>query len=49
MNIGEGPGLLEEMIDFEMELAVVVARNPGGEVKSYPVVGNGVSSDRESD
>ncbi len=38
MNIGEGPGLLEEMIDFEMELAVVVARNPGGEVKSYPVV-----------
>ncbi|MCE2495304.1 MAG: 5-(carboxyamino)imidazole ribonucleotide synthase [Flavobacteriales bacterium] len=37
-NIGDGPGLLEEMVPFEMELAVVVARNPSGEVKSYPVV-----------
>ncbi|MDN6280127.1 MAG: 5-(carboxyamino)imidazole ribonucleotide synthase [Psychroflexus sp.] len=30
--------LVEEMIDFEMELAVIVARNPSGETQSYPVV-----------
>jgi 5-(carboxyamino)imidazole ribonucleotide synthase len=30
--------IAEELIDFENELAVIVARNPGGEVKAYPVV-----------
>ena len=37
-TIGDGPSLLEEMVPFEMELAVVVCRNPSGEVKSYPLV-----------
>jgi len=37
-NIGEGISLLEEMVPFAMELAVVVARNPKGEVASYPIV-----------
>lgn len=37
-SIGNGPGLLEIMVPFDLELAVVVARNPSGEVKSYPVV-----------
>ena len=31
------PGLLEKLIDFEKELAVIVARNPSGEVKTFPV------------
>ncbi|MEM8969866.1 MAG: 5-(carboxyamino)imidazole ribonucleotide synthase [Bacteroidota bacterium] len=31
------PGLLERLIDFEKELAVIVARNPSGEVKAFPV------------
>lgn len=31
------PGLLEELIDFEKELAVIVARNAQGEVKAFPV------------
>ncbi len=30
--------LLEDLVDFKTELAVIVARNPSGEVKSYPVV-----------
>jgi len=31
------PGLLEKLIDFEKELAVIVARNPSGEIKAFPV------------
>lgn len=31
-------GLIEEMISFEKEIAVIVARSPSGEVKSYPIV-----------
>jgi len=34
----EQPCLLEEMVDFKMELSVIVARSPSGERKSYPVV-----------
>ena len=30
--------ILEEMIPFKNELAVIVCRNPSGEVKTYPVV-----------
>jgi 5-(carboxyamino)imidazole ribonucleotide synthase len=30
--------ITEELIDFENELAVIVARNPAGEEKAYPVV-----------
>lgn len=34
----DAPGLLEKAIDFEKELAVIVARNPNGEIKSFPTV-----------
>jgi 5-(carboxyamino)imidazole ribonucleotide synthase len=34
----DAPGLLEKLIDFEKEISVIVARNPQGEVKTYPVV-----------
>ncbi len=30
--------IAEEMIDFKNELAVIVVRNPSGEIKTYPVV-----------
>ncbi|WP_394993386.1 5-(carboxyamino)imidazole ribonucleotide synthase [Emticicia sp.] len=32
------PSVLEKMIDFEKELAVIVARNENGEIKTFPVV-----------
>jgi 5-(carboxyamino)imidazole ribonucleotide synthase len=32
------PGLIEELIDFEKELSVIVARNTNGETKCFPVV-----------
>ncbi len=32
------PSVLEKMVDFEKELAVIVARNANGEVKTFPVV-----------
>lgn len=32
------PALLEDLIDFEFELAVIVVRSATGEVKTYPVV-----------
>jgi 5-(carboxyamino)imidazole ribonucleotide synthase len=34
----DAPGLLEKLIDFEKEIAVIVARNAQGEVKTFPVV-----------
>nr|WP_275982408.1 5-(carboxyamino)imidazole ribonucleotide synthase [Aquiflexum gelatinilyticum] len=34
----EAPGLLEKLIDFEKEIAVIVAKNPNGEIKAFPVV-----------
>ncbi|WP_114751567.1 5-(carboxyamino)imidazole ribonucleotide synthase [Pleomorphovibrio marinus] len=34
----EAPGLLEKFVDFEKELAVIVARNEKGETKTFPVV-----------
>ena len=37
-NIGNQKGILEELVPFEKELAVVVARNKNGETKSFPVV-----------
>lgn len=33
-----GECIAEKMIDFKSELAVIVCRNPRGEVKTYPVV-----------
>ena len=32
------PSLIEQWIDFEMELAVIVARNEAGEIKAFPCV-----------
>ncbi len=34
----DAPGLLEELIPFEKEIAVIVARNAYGEVKTFPAV-----------
>jgi len=34
----DAPGFLEKLIDFEKEIAVIVARNEQGEVTSYPPV-----------
>lgn len=38
MNISDTECVAEMMIPFKNELAVIVARNPKGEVKTYPVV-----------
>ncbi|ETZ22921.1 5-(carboxyamino)imidazole ribonucleotide synthase [Pedobacter sp. V48] len=37
-NAFEGPCLIEELVDFEKEIAVIVARNPNGDVKTFPLV-----------
>jgi 5-(carboxyamino)imidazole ribonucleotide synthase len=34
----EAPGLLEKLIDFDKEIAVIVAKNKKGETKAFPVV-----------
>lgn len=34
----DAPGLLEKLIDFEKEIAVIVSRNESGEISSYPPV-----------
>jgi len=34
----EGGSLIEEMVDIEKEIAVIVARNTKGEIKSFPTV-----------
>ncbi|MGY6558972.1 MAG: 5-(carboxyamino)imidazole ribonucleotide synthase [Nitritalea sp.] len=34
----DAPGLLEKLVPFTLELAVIVAKNTAGEVKSYPAV-----------
>lgn len=34
----DAPSVLEQWVDYELELAVLVARNEKGEVKSFPVV-----------
>ncbi len=34
----DAPGVLERMIDFDKELAVIVARNSDGETETFPVV-----------
>jgi 5-(carboxyamino)imidazole ribonucleotide synthase len=37
-NAFTAPSLVEKLIDFEKEIAVIVARNPDGEVKCFPMV-----------
>lgn len=34
----EAPGLLEKLIDFDKEIAVIVAKNKRGETKAFPAV-----------
>ncbi len=34
----DAPGVLEKAVDFEKELAVIVARNEGGDVQTFPTV-----------
>ena len=34
----DAPGLLEKFIDFQKEISVIVARNPDGQVRAFPVV-----------
>lgn len=34
----EGPCLIEELVDFEKEIAVIVSRNSKGDVKTFPMV-----------
>ncbi|MCP9768178.1 5-(carboxyamino)imidazole ribonucleotide synthase [Lacihabitans sp. LS3-19] len=34
----DAPGILEKFVDFEKELAVIVARNTDGDVETFPVV-----------
>ncbi|MEQ8478987.1 5-(carboxyamino)imidazole ribonucleotide synthase [Fulvivirga sp.] len=34
----EAPSLLEKLVDFNKEIAVIVARNESGEVKTFPAV-----------
>ncbi len=33
-----GPSILEDLVDFETEIAVIVARNENGDVKAFPMV-----------
>lgn len=37
-GLADGPCIAEKMIPFKNELAVIVARNPSGDVTTYPVV-----------
>lgn len=37
-GLSDGECIAEDMIPFKNELAVIVARNPCGEIKTYPVV-----------
>jgi 5-(carboxyamino)imidazole ribonucleotide synthase len=34
----DAPSVLERLVDFEKELAVIVARNENGEIRTFPVV-----------
>lgn len=34
----DSPSLMEELIDFEKEIAVIVARNANGDMKTFPMV-----------
>ncbi len=34
----DSPGLIEELVDFEKEIAVIVAQNSAGEVSAFPAV-----------
>ncbi len=38
ISLKDTPCITEDLIQFKNELAVIVARNPKGEIKTYPVV-----------
>lgn len=37
-NAFDAPSLIEELVDFEKEIAVIVARNLNGDIKTFPMV-----------
>ncbi len=37
-NAFDAPSLIEELVDFEKEIAVIVARNSNGDIKTFPMV-----------
>ncbi|RZL46401.1 MAG: 5-(carboxyamino)imidazole ribonucleotide synthase, partial [Pedobacter sp.] len=37
-NAFDAPSLIEELIDFEKEIAIIVSRNQNGDVKTFPMV-----------
>jgi len=37
-NAFDAPCVVEEVVDFEKEIAVIIARNESGDVKSFPIV-----------
>ncbi len=39
-EIGAQPAMLEEFIEFDFEISVLLARNPKGEIRFYPVARN---------
>ena len=39
-SIGRRPAVAEQALDLECEISVMAARNPGGEVRSYPAARN---------
>jgi 5-(carboxyamino)imidazole ribonucleotide synthase len=34
----DAPSVMEEFVDFDMEISVIIARNESGEIKTFPVV-----------
>jgi 5-(carboxyamino)imidazole ribonucleotide synthase len=38
-NAFDLPCIIEPLVDIEMEISVIAARNPDGEIKTFPVVG----------
>ncbi|MGB5811266.1 MAG: 5-(carboxyamino)imidazole ribonucleotide synthase [Polyangiales bacterium] len=39
-KVGRRPAVLEEWVDFDFEISVLLARNPAGEVRFYPLALN---------
>jgi len=37
-NAFDAPCLIEQLVDFEKEIAIIVSRNPNGDVKTFPMV-----------
>ncbi|RQO69693.1 5-(carboxyamino)imidazole ribonucleotide synthase [Pedobacter sp. KBW06] len=37
-NAFDAPCLIEQLVDFEKEVAIIVSRNPNGDVKTFPMV-----------